>query len=136
MGHILPGSQDAYYDHTKIEDLRRKYSKIEFFPHRSSSVEVFRKKQLLDTARLFGFPEEKIKKVEEALAKYVSVDEVMNEITKLRLEGYKLSSNNSNYSNKDLKKIVDEDELESYLANGWDVQTVLPLCKILIRKSM
>jgi len=32
------------------------------------------------------------------------------------------------------KKIVSEDELERYLAEGWDVQTVLPSGRILIRK--
>jgi len=31
MGHILPGSQDAYYDYTKVENLREKYAKISFF---------------------------------------------------------------------------------------------------------
>jgi hypothetical protein len=30
----------------------------------------------LDTARLFGYDEDKIKRVEEALAKYASVDDV------------------------------------------------------------
>ena len=36
--------------------------------------------------------------------------------------------------NSDPKKIVDEDELEGYLNDGWNVQTVLPSGKILIRK--
>ena len=33
------------------------------------------------------------------------------------------------------KKVVSEDELESYLAEGWDVQTVLPSGKILVRRD-
>lgn len=37
--------------------------------------------------------------------------------------------------NSDPKKIVREGELERYLADGWDVQTVLPSGKILIRKA-
>ena len=36
--------------------------------------------------------------------------------------------------NIDPKKIVDEEELERYLRDGWDVQTVFPSGKILIRK--
>ena len=36
--------------------------------------------------------------------------------------------------NGDPKKIVAERELERHLAEGWDVQTVLPSGKILIRK--
>jgi len=35
----------------------------------------------------------------------------------------------------DPKKIVNEKELQRYLAEGWDVQTVLPSGKVLIRRS-
>ncbi|MGB9854628.1 MAG: tyrosine-type recombinase/integrase [Candidatus Bathyarchaeales archaeon] len=130
MGHILPGSQDAYYDYSKVEELRKKYSQIIFFPQ-TTSTEQFRKRQILDMVRLLGFPEEKIKSVEEALAKYTTVDEAMEEIRKLSLESYKLKEN----SYSDPKKIVDEKELKRYLAKGWDVQAVLPSGKILIRKT-
>jgi len=37
-------------------------------------------------------------------------------------------------NNSDPKRIVAEKELEHYLAEGWDVQTVLPSGKILVRK--
>ena len=30
MGHLLPGSRDTYFDKTKIEEMRRKYSKLDF----------------------------------------------------------------------------------------------------------
>jgi len=132
MGHILPGTQDPYYDYTKIEQLREKYRKIKFFPQEAVSTEEFRKKQVLDTVKLLGFPDDKIKKVEEALAKYKTVDNAMEEIRKLSLAGYKLRGN----PNSDPKKIVDEGELESYLAEGWDVQTILPSGKILVKKAM
>ena len=131
MGHILPGSQDAYYDSTKVEDLRRKYAQAVFFPQRPYSSEDLRRKQVLDVVKLLGFPEDRIKRVEEALAKYETVDEAMEQIRKLSLEGYKLSSN----SNSDPKKVVDEDKLERYLAQGWDVQTVLPSGRIIIKKA-
>ena len=130
MGHILPGSQDAYYDYSKVEDLRAKYAQVTFFPQRMQ-VEELRKRQILDMVRLLGFPEDKIKRVEEALAKYATVDEAMDEIRKLSLEGYKVREN----PNRDPKKIVDEAELEKYLAEGWDVQTVLPSGRILIKKT-
>lgn len=131
MGHILPGSQDTYYDKTKIEEMRGKYARILFFPSRTASLEGLRKKQVLDTVKLLGFPEDKIKMVEEALAKYKTVDEAVEEIRKLRLEGYKLKGNH----NTDPKKIVDENQLENYLAKGWNVQTVLPSGRILISKA-
>jgi len=130
MGHILPRSQDTYYDKTKVEELRAKYAKVEFFPSIRMPMEELRRRQIIDMVRLLGFPEDKIKRVEEALAKYETVDEAMEEIRKLSLEGYKVRED----VNSDPKKIVDEDELEKYLADGWDVQMVLPSGRILIRR--
>jgi len=130
MGHILPGSQDPYYDYTKTEDFRRKYRQVQFFPQAASSEEL-RKKQIIDMVKLLGFPDEKIKRAEEAFAKYKTVNEAIAEIRKLTLEGYKLKKE----ANSDPKKIVSEDDLERYLAEGWDVQTVLPSGRILIRKT-
>jgi len=130
MGHILPGSQDAYYDYTKVESLRKKYAQVNFFPQRAYQSEELRKKQVLDMVKLLGFPEDTIKRVEEALAKYKSVDDAMDEMRKLSLGSYKLKEG----PNKDPKRIVDEGELERYLAEGRDVQTVLPSGRILIGK--
>ncbi|MEM2465440.1 MAG: hypothetical protein QXT06_07555 [Candidatus Bathyarchaeia archaeon] len=61
---------------------------------------------------------------------YWTVDEAMDEIRKLSLGEYKVRENPS----MDPKKIINEGELERYLAEGWDVQTVLPSGRILIRK--
>ena len=36
--------------------------------------------------------------------------------------------------NEDPKKIINENELEHYLTDGWDIQTILPSGKILIKK--
>jgi hypothetical protein len=47
---------------------------------------------------------------------------IQNEIRKMRTH------------EDDPKKIVDENELEHYLGDGWDVQTVLPSGRILVRK--
>jgi hypothetical protein len=84
----------------------------------------------LDTARLFGYDEEKIKRVEEALAKYSSVDDAMEEIRKLSLD-----SNRSERSNNSVKKIIGEKDLETYLSTGWDMQSVLHSGRILITKN-
>jgi len=131
MGHILPGTQDPYYDSTKVEQLREKYMTIEFFPQQAASTEELRKKQVLDTVNLLGFSEDKIKKVEEALAKYEKVDDAMEEIRKLSLESYKLRQNPGD----DPQKIVTEEKLANYLAQGWNVQTILPSGKIVIKKK-
>ena len=33
MGHILPGSQDTYFDKSKVELIRQEYAKINFSPN-------------------------------------------------------------------------------------------------------
>jgi hypothetical protein len=53
----------------------------------------------------------------------------MGEIRRLALEGYKFRERS------DSKKVVDEVKLERYLADGWDVQTMLPSGRILIRRD-
>jgi integrase len=51
------------------------------------------------------------------------IQAIQNEIRKTRAQ-----------PNSDPKKVVQENELERYLADGWDVQTVLPSGKILVRR--
>lgn len=127
MGHILSGSKDPYYDKTKTDELRKKYIRVEFFPHRSFQTEDLRKKQLLDTVKLLGYSEDKIKRVEEALAKYKTVDESMNEIRKLSVKDYK--NNNGRH------KVVSEDQLIQHLDEGWGVVRDLNHGKIILRKE-
>ena len=85
MGHILPGVQDTYYDKTKTEDLRQRYKRVIFFPERGIPEEQ-RKRQILDTVKLLGYSDDKIKRVEEALAKYKNIDDGLDEIKKLSLK--------------------------------------------------
>ena len=54
--------------------------------------EEIRKRQLLDTARLLGFGEERLKRLEEVLAKSKNVDEAVEEFKKLQEEPEELAS--------------------------------------------
>jgi len=126
MGHILPRTQDPYYDYTKIEELRRKYMKIEFFPHLAASMEELRKKQVLDMVKILGFSEEKIKRVEEALAKYERVDGALEEIKKLSLESHKESeetdcNGQGNCKRHEVKIVQGEQKLIKLLNEGWNL---------------
>lgn len=53
MGHILPSSQDAYYDKSKIENLRLEYAKLSFnrkiVANRFKTVEIALSKAFADT---------------------------------------------------------------------------------------
>ena len=73
-----------------------------FSPKWHVQAEELRKRQILDMVRILGFPEEKIKRVEETLAKYASVDGAIEEIRKLSLEGYRVAGN----PKSDPKKII------------------------------
>ncbi len=61
MGHILPGSQDAYYDKTKENTLRNKYVEVDFFPQKERMNKRQRDKFLISNMRLIGYSEAEIK---------------------------------------------------------------------------
>jgi integrase len=143
MGHILPGTMDTYYDKTKIEGLRHKYGRVIFFPDRSNSEEM-RKKQVLDTVRLFGYSNDKIKKVEEALAKYQNVDDALDEIKKLSLNSNKKQESNGEDRGKnqklgskkrEVKIVTGENKLIHSLSNNWDLMRELSNQRFLITKQ-
>jgi len=78
-------------------------------------------------AEAFGIDPMKVRiEKQKELGREPSTEEeiqtIQNEIRKIR--GHE----------EDPKRIVEEEELESYIAEGWDVQTVLPSGRILLRK--
>lgn len=52
MGHILGGSMDTYFDKTKIEELRKEYSKLIFKPLENMRIDVL--EPLQGMARVLG----------------------------------------------------------------------------------
>jgi integrase len=73
FGHTLPGSQDTYFDKTKIEEMREKYAKMIFEP------------------------DVKVKREE---------------------------------------RVIGEDELQSYLQNGWHFEATLPSQRIVVSREV
>jgi integrase len=65
MGHILPGSQDTYYDRSKVNTLRNRYAQAEFFPSRNQGSMVEKRIQLLQTAQLMGFDDERLRRLKD-----------------------------------------------------------------------
>jgi len=144
MGHILPRSQNTYYDKTKVEDLRRKYAQVNFFPERVYSDEDFRKRQILDIAKLLGFPEDRIKRIEEALAKYEHVDEALEEIKKLSLGSYKENNKENNDADckgegncekQGIRIVRDEQKLIESLREGWNLVKELSNDRFVLKKG-
>lgn len=144
MGHILPGSQDAYYDRTKVDYLRGKYSQVVFFPERVYTDKDIRKRQILDTVKLLGHSEDKIKKVENALAKYEKADEAMEEIRKLSLDSHgrdnkrndsEVHSGSSHSQRNSYRIAKGEGKLINSLNNGWDLVKELPEDKFILKRD-
>ncbi len=141
MGHILPGTQDVYYDKTKVEDLRRKYATVSFFPEKNGLNEDSRKRQIIDMAKVFGFSEDKIKKMEDVLAKHRSVDESIQEIRRLKEDSDKTaeeSGESTAASNHDKSQryfiVKGDDDMVRRLNDGWKLVQSLNDEKYLFRQ--
>jgi len=63
MGHILPGTQDAYYDWTKINRLRGEYSKLVF--EEIASPELENLNMYREMAKILGINSDEVKKKKE-----------------------------------------------------------------------
>ena len=144
MGHILPGTQDPYYDYSKVEDLRAKYAKIKFF----KTTEVDKLEMLKTFARTLGIDkiELKIQKLREKQAGIEELEAlgriIRHELGIKPLEWktvkYKKTNESSN-SNDCIRyetKIVSESELLPYLNEGWDIVRELRNGKIVVRKKL
>ena len=118
MGHILPGTQDTYYDKTKVDELRRKYAKVNFFPERGGLTEDARKRQMVDMAKVLGYSEDKIKKIEDVLARYENVDEAIQELRRLKEEPDEKTAT-AHGRNGEYFVVRGEDELIHRLHDGW-----------------
>lgn len=129
MGHILPGSQDAYYDRTKVNHLRNSYAEAKFFPSKTRSSIAEKRKQLLQTAQLMGFEEDKLRKLEEVLMRSKTIDEGIETFRRLREE------ENIGSDNQPTAKIVTGDEeLLDALNDGWELVRELNGDRFLMRR--
>jgi len=143
MGHILPGTQDPYYDHTKVEELRAKYAKVRFF----RTKEVDKLEMIKVFAQTLGIDriEVKIQKLRgqqsgleemEALGKIIRKELGINPL-ETKTVRYKRKKDNiengdcARYENK----VISEDELVHYLNQGWDIVKELNNMKIVIRRA-
>jgi integrase/recombinase XerD len=138
MGHILPGTQDAYYDKTKVENLRMKYARVDFFLERGGLTEDARKRQILDTAKILGYPDDRIKKIEEALAKYEHVDEALEQIKKLNLESHtetKDCDGDTGFRKHEVQVVQGEKTLVKLLDCGWDLVNELSNDRFILRRD-
>jgi len=126
MGHILPGSQDAYYDRTKIKEMREKFSRLIFRPSRDQGWMPY----LSEMAEIWGVD---FKAILTEARKRAGKDPSRGDIKEALKERIGLK-----WAIKEVKKeqiIVSEEELEKYLRDGWEYEKPLPSGRIVISKT-
>lgn len=145
MGHRLPGAKEPYHN-ANVETLAQRYMRLNwaYFPKQAISVEELRKKQVLDMVKVLGFSEDKIKKVEEALAKYENTDEALEEIKKLNLNSDVEKDRKERararasvtHNRKETRIVRGDDKLVKLLNNGWDLVKELSADKFVMQRNL
>jgi len=121
MGHILGGSKEAYYDRTKVENMRKKFSKLNFNPDAPHSGEQFTMK----FAKLYGIDYGRvIQEAEKRRGKKPTEADVMTVLKEFIENGKKKE-----------RRIIDEGQLSQHLDEGWCPEHVLPSGKIIVCKN-
>ena len=142
MGHILPGTQDPYYDSSKVEDLRAKYSKIEFF----KTAQVDKLEMIKVFAHTLGIDKIEVK-IQKMREKQRDIDEmealgkIMREelgIKPLETKMVKNKEKNEDCDNhkKYESKIIDERALLSHIDDGWEIIKELKNGKLAMRREL
>jgi hypothetical protein len=142
MGHILPGTQDTYYDSTKVEDLRTKYANLVFF----KAAQVDKLEMIKAFAQTLGINniEVKIQKLKEKqsnLGEMEALGRIMRDelgIKPLETGVYKkreAETDNSENHRKYESKIVDEQELLNFVEDGWEILRELNNGKLVVRRE-
>jgi len=138
FGHKGEYLDDAYFK-PRVEQLLNEYRKA--IPNLTIMEEVkyeqLRKRQALDTLKLLGFDEEKLKRVEEILARSRTLDEAMETIRRLKDAEFIEPSENGSFINSNgyEAKVVDEATLLKHVEQGWDVVKELSDGRFIVRKQ-
>jgi D-lyxose ketol-isomerase len=141
MGRGLPRAKEPYHN-ANVETLAQRYMKLDwtYLSKQAASVEQLRKKQVLDMTKVLGFSEDKIKKVEEALAKYENTDEALEEIKKLNLNSHMEDRKGhvrpgTIHNRKEIRIVRGDDKLVRFLNDGWDIVKELSADKFVMQRN-
>ena len=146
MGHILPRTQDPYYDSSKVEDLRAKYQRIDFFRTRHyDKLEMIK-----DFAKTLGIDKidikiQKLREEQPELEEVDAIGRVMREELginpmKIKMAKFRKDDEKADCSDGKCRKyetrIVAEKELVSHLDRGWALVKELRSGKIVVKRLL
>jgi integrase len=129
MGHILPGTQDPYYDRSKINRLRSEYSKLVFTEEEtpeSKNLDVYR-----EMAKLFGIDIDDVKRKKEMqLGRPLTLREEKEE-----LESSVKSQLASLSQETDEQKIIPKEDLQTHLNDGWKFLSLIDQDHVIVKRT-
>jgi hypothetical protein len=133
MGHLLPGSQDNYYDHSKVERMREIFSKLVFEnkPHvHDLSLQMWQK-----FAKVLGVDASQVTETRAMKEKELQRKLSMQEEEELleQLVGQAIQGIRQGVSAKD--KIVQLIELQQHIESGWSFVASLGDGRAVIRST-
>jgi hypothetical protein len=112
MGHILPGSQDAYYDWTNINKLRGQFAKLVFEDRMTPEQETLNTH--IRVASILEIEIDKLKaEKEQALGRALLIREELEMLKKA------IKAKTSPLRDIREQKIVPKNELQAYLNKQW-----------------
>lgn len=126
MGHILPGPQENYYDHSNVERLRQLYAKLVFEDRshvQEASLETTRKIAKVLGVDLFKAKAMKEKELGRPLSNQEE-EELLEQEIKLARER----------QNQEEQRIIIPSELDQYIASGWSVGLQLMDGRVVVRR--
>jgi hypothetical protein len=132
LGHKGEYLDDAYFK-PQIQALLNEYRKAVpnvTIMESTAEYEEMRKKQVIDTARLLGFGDERLKRLEEVLARSKNVDEAVEEFKKIREE-----PDDPPQQNNHVKIVNGDKELIKHLQQGWTLVKELNHDKYLLKSA-
>jgi len=128
MGHILPGPQDVYYDWSKIEKLRKEFTKLIFEDRENPELENL--KTYREIARIFGIDADELrKKTEEQLSRQLTLKEEKEALeteikSKLHLSNEKTEE----------QMVIPKEELQARLDDGWKFVSAVDEQRVVVGK--
>ena len=143
MGHILPGTQDPYYDSSKVEQLRTEYISVAFF--KKAQVDIVEMTKRFAESLGAKNVEVKIAKMREKhrdMNELEAVGRILREelgLQPLTVEpGLKRKANgqDSQSEKRFESKIVSEDELVGCIEANWEIVKELKNGRIVVRRNL
>lgn len=122
MGHIEKGTDEHYYDHTEVDEMRAKYRKLVFVQSNTTDA------SLAKFAKLLGVD---FQKVLSEKKKELDRELRSEEEETLLAESIRSSLGDGKQYEQ---KLISEEEAQAFLDAGWEIQTVMRNGKVVVRR--